>query len=193
MDTRDITGGWDYSTLPPNVDIGRDCYLERRSSFERFRSVRTPGLRLGDRVRVYSWTVFNIEPQCVVEIGDDSLIVGAVLMGAERISIGRRVVVSYQVTIADCDFHPIDPDARRADAEANAPYGDRARRPALVTRPVVIEDDAWIGIGAIVLKGVTIGAGARIGPGAVVTTSVPAGAAVAGNPARLVSDLDVAG
>ena len=53
----------------------------------------------------------------------------------------------------------------------------------LRTRPVVIEDDAWIGIGAIVLKGVTIGAGARVEPGAVVTRDVAPGARVAGNPA----------
>jgi acetyltransferase-like isoleucine patch superfamily enzyme len=48
---------------------------------------------------------------------------------------------------------------------------------------VVIEDDAWIGIGAIVLKGVRIGAGARVEAGAVVTRDVPSGATVAGNPA----------
>jgi 2,3,4,5-tetrahydropyridine-2,6-dicarboxylate N-succinyltransferase len=53
--------------------------------------------------------------------------------------------------------------------------------------PVVIEDDAWIGIGAIVLKGVRIGAGARVGAGAVVARDVPAGASVEGNPARVVT------
>ena len=51
---------------------------------------------------------------------------------------------------------------------------------------MIVEDDAWIGIGAIILKGVRIGRGARIGPGAVVTADVPAGAAVAGHPARVV-------
>jgi acetyltransferase-like isoleucine patch superfamily enzyme len=49
---------------------------------------------------------------------------------------------------------------------------------------VVIEDDAWIGIGAIVLKGVRIGRGARVGAGSVVTGDIPAGVYVAGNPAR---------
>jgi acetyltransferase-like isoleucine patch superfamily enzyme len=192
MDTREITGTWAYSTLPANVEVGRDCYLERRSSFSRFRSVRTPGLRLGDRVRVYTWTVFNVEPDGLVEIGDDSVIVGGVFMSAGRITVGRRVVVSYQVTIADCDFHPIDPAERRSDAIASAPSGDPRRRPPLVARPVVIEDDAWIGIGAIILKGVTIGARARVGPGAIVTRSVAAGATVTGNPARVVADSEVA-
>jgi maltose O-acetyltransferase len=54
------------------------------------------------------------------------------------------------------------------------------------SRPVRIDDGAWIGIGAIVLKGVHVGAGARIGAGAVVARDVPAGATVEGNPARVV-------
>jgi acetyltransferase-like isoleucine patch superfamily enzyme len=51
--------------------------------------------------------------------------------------------------------------------------------------PVVIEDDADIGIGAIVLPGVTIGRGAQIGAGAVVAESVPPYAVAAGVPARV--------
>lgn len=51
--------------------------------------------------------------------------------------------------------------------------------------PVVIEDDADIGVGAIILPGVTIGKGAQVGAGAVVTRNVPAYAIVAGVPARL--------
>jgi acetyltransferase-like isoleucine patch superfamily enzyme len=121
-----------------------------------------------------------------VEIGDDSILVGPVFMCAERISVGRRVLLSYNVTVADSDFHPHDPAERILDAIANAPGGDRARRPPLVAKPVVIEDDAEIGIGAIILKGVRVGRGARVGAGAVVARDVPAGAVVEGNPARLV-------
>jgi acetyltransferase-like isoleucine patch superfamily enzyme len=183
-----LTGDWDYSTLPPNVQLGRDCFLERKDSFELYRSTREVGLRLGDRVSAYTWTTFNVEAGGCVEVGDDSVLVGAVFMCAEQITLGQRVVVSYGVTIADSDFHPHDPELRREDARANAPSGDKSRRPAIVSRPVVIEDDAWIGVGAIILKGVRIGAGARIGPGAVVTSDVPAGATVAGNPAQVVHD-----
>jgi acetyltransferase-like isoleucine patch superfamily enzyme len=182
----EITGAWDPSALPANVRLGRDVWLERRDSFERFRSERDPGLVLGDRVRVYTWATFNVEPSGRVEVGDDSILVGPVFMCADEIRVGRRVVLSYQVTLADCDFHPVDPDARRRDAEANAPEADGTGRPPLETAPVVIEDDVHVGIGAILLKGVHVGRGARIGAGAVVTRSVPAGAHVEGNPARVV-------
>jgi len=183
-----VTGQWDYSSLPSNTRVGKDCWIERRDSFGSFRSQQNPGLVLGDRVRVYTWTTFNVEPTGRVEIGDDSILVGPVFMCAERITVGRRVVISYQVTIADSDFHPIDPEARKRDAIANSPFGDRSQRPAYLSRPVVIEDEVWIGIGAMILKGVRIGRGARIGAGAVVTSDVPPGAMVIGNPARVVHE-----
>lgn len=185
---KNITGGWDHAGLPKNIRVGTDCFLERKESFKRFRSAREPGLVLGNRVKVYTWSEFNIEPTGVVEVGDDSTLVGVVFMCAESVRIGRRVIVSYNVTIADSDFHPRNPEARKRDAMANAPEGDRAHRPAVVAKPVVIEDDVWIGIGAIILKGVRIGRGARIGAGAVVAKDVPAGATVVGNPARLVEE-----
>ncbi len=179
----DLTGGWDYATLPANVRVGAGCYLERRDAFGRFRSRRTPGLILGDRVRVLTWTTFNIEPDGFVSLGDDTLLVGAVFMAAGSITVGARCVLSYNVTVADSDFHPLDVEARRRDAMANAPFGDRAQRPPMVSRPVVIEDDVWVGIGAIILKGVRIGRGATVAPGAVVTRDVAPGDLAAGNPA----------
>ena len=184
MKVEEITGDWDHSQLPANVVVGPGCFLERKDSFERFRSTRDQGLVIGAGTRVYMWTTFNVEPSGAIEIGEESVLVGPAFMCAERIEIGSRVVLSYQVTIADSDFHPRDPEARRADAVANAPDGDPGARPALETAPVVIEDDVHVGIGAIVLKGVRIGRGASIGAGAVVTADVPAGTKVEGNPAR---------
>jgi acetyltransferase-like isoleucine patch superfamily enzyme len=184
----ELTGNWDHGTLPDNVVLGDDVLIERRDSFRRYRSERQPGLVLDDGVRVYTWTEFSIEPAGQVFVGRDSLLVGATIMCAERITIGSSVVVSYNVTIADCDYHPRDPDLRMADAVANAPGGDLRSRPPLETEPVEIGDGARIGIGAILLKGVRIGAGARIDPGAVVTRSVPPGARAGGNPAQVRAD-----
>lgn len=182
-----LTGDWDYSTLPANVRLGPDCFIERKDSFELYRSEQPLGVLLGSGVQVFTWTTFNVEPTGVIEVGADSVLVGAVFMCAERIVIGERVVVSYNVTIADSDFHPRDPELRRQDARANAPYGDKSTRPPMTSAAVRIDDDAHIGTGAIILKGVHVGAGARVAAGTVVTTDVAPGADVAGNPARIVS------
>ena len=182
-----MTGRWNHASLPANVRIGKDSYLEREASFKRFRSKQTDGLVLGDRVIVYTWTEFNIEPEGSLIVGDDSILVGAVFMCADKVRIGKRVVVSYNVTIADSDFHPIDPEARKQDAVLNAPFAQKMPRPLILTGPVEIEDDVQIGIGAIILKGVRIGRGAIIQPGAVVSKNVPGGTTVAGNPAQPVN------
>lgn len=184
MNVDELTGQWDYSTLPKNIRIGRDCFIERKQSLERFRSELDPGLVIGDGVQIFMWSGISVEPTGIVEIGERSTLVGAILMCAEKIVIGQRVIVSYNATIADCDFHPHDPDLRKIDSIAAAPDGDLSQRPPLVARPVAIEDDAWIGIGAIILKGVRVGRGARVAAGAVVTSDVPDGCTVAGNPAR---------
>ena len=59
----------------------------------------------------------------------------------------------------------------------------------ITARGIRIEDNCWIGAGAIVLDGVTIGRGACIGAGAVVTASVPAHSLAVGVPARVIRDL----
>jgi acetyltransferase-like isoleucine patch superfamily enzyme len=188
LQTSAVTGGWDPSELPASVRLGRDCFIERKASFDRYRSILDPGLVLGDRVKVYTWSTFNIEPTGLLEVGNDCVLVGAVFMCAERITIGNRVIISYNVTLADSDFHPMDPDERRRDAVANSPSGDKCSRPKITTQPIEIADDVWIGIGAIILKGVRIGKGARVGVGAVITRDVPEGARVFGNPAIRVED-----
>ena len=51
---------------------------------------------------------------------------------------------------------------------------------------IVLDDDVWIGCGAIILSGVKIGQGAIVAAGSVVTRNVPPYSIVAGNPARII-------
>jgi acetyltransferase-like isoleucine patch superfamily enzyme len=59
----------------------------------------------------------------------------------------------------------------------------------ITAQGIVIEDNCWIGAGAIVLDGVTIGRGACVGAGSVVTKSVPPHSLAVGSPARVIRDL----
>jgi acetyltransferase-like isoleucine patch superfamily enzyme len=58
-------------------------------------------------------------------------------------------------------------------------------RHTAIAKPIVIEDDVWIGTHAVILPGVRIGRGAVVAAGAIVTRDVPAGVIVAGVPARI--------
>lgn len=56
--------------------------------------------------------------------------------------------------------------------------------------PIVIEDDVFVGLGAIVLGGTTIGEGSIVGAGSVLRQSVPAGSVVMGNPAKVITRVE---
>jgi acetyltransferase-like isoleucine patch superfamily enzyme len=179
-----LTGNWEEDILPGNVQVGDDCYLESTGSFAPFRSAREPGLVLGHRVAVYGWTKFTSVGNGFVEVGDDSVLVGAQFMCSERISVGRRVVISYNVLLADSDMHPVEPGLRRRETMALAYHDTPEERQPVEVRPITLGDDVWIGAAALILKGVSIGDGARVEAGSVVSSDVPAGAVVAGSPAR---------
>lgn len=113
-------------------------------------------------------------PEGHLSIGDGVRVnYGASIAAHGSVTIGHRVRIGPYVMIVDTDFHD--------------PYV-RGHRPA--PAPVVVEDDAWIGAKASVLKGVRIGRGAIVGVGAVVTRDVAPFAVVAGVPARQVGSLD---
>jgi maltose O-acetyltransferase len=59
----------------------------------------------------------------------------------------------------------------------------------VLARPIVVEDGAWVGLGATILGGVRIGKGAVVSAGAVVNQDVADNTLVAGNPATVVGEL----
>ncbi|WP_221628021.1 acyltransferase [Teredinibacter franksiae] len=63
-------------------------------------------------------------------------------------------------------------------------------RPFRCTKPVTLKENVWIGQRAIIGKGVTIGENSIIGAGAVVTKSIPANTIAAGNPAKIVKEIN---
>lgn len=88
------------------------------------------------------------------------------------ITIGDDVMFGPAVKLVTSN-HPLDSNDRRA----------------VISLPIVIEKNAWIGAGAIVLPGVTIGENSVVGAGSVVTKDVPPNTVVVGNPARVIKTI----
>lgn len=116
---------------------------------------------------------------------------GTRIWSQSSISIGNYVLIAHLVDIHDTNSHPIDWRERRLDTEAILSGGYRTPTQT-VSAPVTIEDDAWIGFKATVMKGVRIGRGAIVSAGAVVTKDVEPWTVVAGNPARTIAELSPA-
>lgn len=114
----------------------------------------------------------------VIEFGDGAQINNNAFIKSEGpgIRIGRRALLGSFVEIFDSDFHDLHPARRR---------GGQPRMGA-----VELGENVFVGDGAKILKGVVIGADSVIGAGSVVTASIPAGVIAAGNPARILRELD---
>jgi len=187
-----VEGDWTPRQIPQNITWGEGFYCESAQSFLHFKGKREPALTFGDHVSVYAASQFSIGENATCSIGDYTLLVGALVVADERVEIGSHCLISWNVGIADSDFHPLSAALRKLDAVALAPYApDRPPRPreAIRAKPVVIKDNVWIGMNAIVLKGVTIGENSIVAAGSVVTKDVPPNSIVAGNPAVIVKEV----
>lgn len=132
-------------------------------------------LFLGSRICFHKGAIpteLNTQEEGIIEIGADTMInYGCIFNAIERISIGARCRLGYSVVLLDCHLHHIEPHKRHL-------------RPA--AKPIVIEDDVWIGTRAIILPGVRIGFGSVVGAGSIVTQDVPPMTVVAGSPAKAI-------
>lgn len=107
-----------------------------------------------------------------IRIGSNFGSSGICIISQTSVSIGDNVSIGANVTIMDTDLHSIESDCRRMGGS-----------PA--SKPIVIGDDVWIGMNAVILKGVTINKGAVIGANVVVTKDVPQFARLVNSPSRL--------
>ena len=124
-------------------------------------------------VRLTSWPGKNSQGK--IMIGNYCLIApGGRISSAASIYIGHNTMLAANVSITDSDWHGV--------------YN--RIRPFRCTKPVHIDNNVWIGEGAMILKGVTIGENSIVGAGSVVTKNIPANVIVAGNPARVVKTIN---
>jgi maltose O-acetyltransferase len=132
-------------------------------------------IELGERVRLDGRTV-RIELVSwtgPLLIGEGTFInYGASISAHAGVTIGRNVLIGNYVLIMDSDYHDV--------------YDRTLPGPSA---PIIIEDNAWIGARAIILKGVRVGEGAIVAAGAIVTADVPPRTVVAGPAARVVREL----
>lgn len=120
-----------------------------------------------------------------LKIGNDTYIGKFVTIEVNGV-IGNEVLIANNVGIIgrnDHDYKVIGKSIRKAPWIGDKDFKYNERKTS-----IIIEDDCWIGYGAIILSGVKIGRGSIIASGAVVTRDVEPYSIVAGNPARKIAN-----
>jgi maltose O-acetyltransferase len=113
----------------------------------------------------------------------------------ENIHLGDHVFLNVLCTILDCSEvrvgnHVMIGPGVQIYTAAHDLRAEARNQGWEVAKPIVIEDNVWLGGSAILLPGVRVGRNAVVGAGAVVSRDVPANTVVAGNPARVIREIE---
>lgn len=111
-------------------------------------------------------------PDSRLIIGNRCGFSGTVIGCFDKITIGNNVKCGANTLITDSDWHLDDPRAGTA-------------------KPIIIEDNVWLGVNVTVLKGVHIGSNSVIGAGSIVSKDIPSNVIAAGNPCKIIKQIDI--
>lgn len=161
---------------PQLISAGRSVIIEEYVTID---ALSQQGVTLGDNVTIAKFTTI----QCTgviraigvgLSIGNNSAVGAYSFLGAQGgIVIGNNVIMGPRVSL-HAENHRYDDPVVPIRLQGESRQG------------IVIEDDCWIGAGAIILDGVRIGHGAVVAAGSVVTKDVAPFTIVGGSPARLI-------
>jgi acetyltransferase-like isoleucine patch superfamily enzyme len=160
------------------IELGRNVYLDQGV----YLHACPQGISIGDETFVMHGAVLHVYnfrelPHAFIRIGSQSLIGEYnVLRGQGGITIGDRVYFAPLVQLLAVNHVYADPTRPMIEQ-------------GITAEGITVEDDVWIGAGAVVTDGVRIGRGAVVAAGSVVTQDVPAHTVVGGAPARVLKEI----
>ena len=166
------------------IQLGKSCRFWNRTVF-----FRQPGAQIGIGDHCifrsdFSSNLIGVTHPCIIsahapgtkiKIGNNCAFSGVSIGAMESVMIGNNVQVGANTVITDFDWHSLDPQ-------------DRDNPEKIKHRPVILEDNVWIGASCTILKGVTIGQNSVVGSGSIVTTSLPPDTICGGNPCKVLKN-----
>jgi UDP-2-acetamido-3-amino-2,3-dideoxy-glucuronate N-acetyltransferase len=156
----------EYCRIAPDVKLGKDVKI--------FAFVNLYGCTIGDHTKVGTF----VEIQKGAFIGQNCKISSHTFI-CEGVTVEDDVFIGHNVTFIN-DMYP----------RSTAAGGGLQTEADWKVVPTLIRKGASVGSSATILAGVTIGEGAIVGAGAVVTKDVPSWTIVAGNPAKVLRNIE---
>lgn len=168
---------WTAHFIRPQLD---GCGEDLQVMNPRHLQLSGPAISFGNHVHVMALPDATVRLSVFeglgrITVGDYCIInPGVRITSAAEIVLGHSCLLAMNCYITDADWHDLQ---HRIYAPGE-------------TLPVTLGDNVWIGDSAIVTKGVSIGKNSIIGAGSVVTKDIPENVIAAGNPARIIRQLD---
>lgn len=160
-----------------NIKIGENCTFHGKALF--FRSPLSE-IKIGNNCTFVSHSYINprgVNHRCMfqtsekgayIHIGDNCGFSGVSIVSSVGVTIKNNVLIGANVKIGDREDH--------------------MERYNVPPKPIVIEENAWIGMNSIILKGVRIGCNSIIAAGSIVTKDIPDNCIAGGVPCRLIKE-----
>lgn len=183
---------WFPGSIPPNVVLGNDVYIDSSYGFAAFHSKLETGFELGNACGIYDRASFIVGPEGSISVGDFTILNGTSIICNEKVTIGRHCMLAWGSVITD-SWEGVASSSileRREALRALASDQNRLLPPMTAPQPVVLEDNVWVGFDSVILPGVTLGRGCIIGSKTVISQDVEPYAVVVGSPSRIVRYLD---
>jgi acetyltransferase-like isoleucine patch superfamily enzyme len=169
-------------TISPGVEFVCANQIEIGNGVHLDSGVRLNCSGKNSRIQISDQVYFDRDVELKGEKKNASIVIG------DRTSIGSHCCISGSGSVYIGKNCLIAPYVGIFSSNHNFMDGSRPIRSQGTTlKPIVIEDDCWIGSGAKILAGVTLGQGSVIGAGAVVTKDIPPYSVAVGVPAQVVS------
>jgi len=162
-----------------HIKLGHGVYIDEGA----YLHACPQGIEIGDNTIIMHGAVLHVYnfrnmPQSGIKIGKDSLVGEySVIRGQGGVTIGDRVYTSPFTQIIAVNHVFDDP---------NRPFVEQG----ITAEGINIEDDVWLGAGAVITDGVRVGKGAVVAAGAIVTKDVPPHTVVGGVPAKPIKTID---
>ncbi|MCB5267000.1 MAG: acyltransferase [Candidatus Cloacimonetes bacterium] len=179
-----------------NIVVADSAILLKSCSFRFEGKEKKNKVNIGNNTMVGCNFIFESD-EGEINIGNNSYISGGtMLISRSNISIGNNVTIAWGCTLYDHNSHSLDYHERQKDIQRqNDDYRNGRNFIAskdwsvVKLRPIIIENNVWIGFDSVILAGVTIGEGAIVGARSVVRENIEPWTVVAGNPAVVIKRL----